>query len=43
MASDPLVRHYGSLTPAERFSLTVEAMARGDEKEADRLEDACPR
>jgi hypothetical protein len=41
MASDPLKHHYACLTPAER--LAIEAMARGDEKEADRLEDACPK
>jgi hypothetical protein len=43
MASDPLKHHYACLTPAERFALTIEAMARGDENEADRLEDSCPR
>ena len=43
MAADPLKHHYACLTAAERFALTVEAMARGDENEADRLEDACPR
>ena len=43
MASDTVARHYGAFSPAERFALTVEAMARGDEDEADRLEDACPR
>ena len=42
MSSDPLKHHYACLTPAERFALTIEAMARGDENEADRLEDACP-
>jgi hypothetical protein len=43
MAADPLKHHYACLTPAERFALTIEAMARGDENEADRLEDACPK
>jgi hypothetical protein len=43
MATDPLKHHYACLTPAERFALTIEAMARGDEAEADRLEDACPK
>ena len=43
MASDPLKNYYACLTPAERFALTVEALARGDEAEADRLEDACPK
>jgi hypothetical protein len=33
---------YGRLDPPERLTLLVEAMARGDEAEADRLEDACP-
>ena len=42
MASDPS-RHYETLTPPERFALLVEAMARRDEREADRLEDSCPR
>ena len=42
MASDPLNHHYGALTAPERFALTIEAMARGDEAEADKLEDACP-
>ena len=43
MSSDPLKHRYGCLTPSERFALTIEAMARRDEAEADRLEDACPR
>ena len=43
MPTDPLKNHYACLTPAERFALTVEAMARGDRAEADRLEDACPK
>jgi hypothetical protein len=42
MAADPLKHHYACLTAPERFALTIEAMARGDENEADRLEDACP-
>jgi hypothetical protein len=40
---DPLSRNYKELTAPERFTLTVEAMARGDEVEADRLEDSCPK
>jgi hypothetical protein len=36
-------RHYASLAPPERFALVVEAMARRDFAEADRLEDSCPR
>jgi hypothetical protein len=43
MASDPVSRHYEVLTPAERFALTIEAMARGDSNDADKLEDTCPR
>jgi hypothetical protein len=43
MAADPLKHHYACLTPAERFALTIEAMARGDENDADRLEGACPK
>jgi hypothetical protein len=34
---------YDRLTPQERFTLDVEAMARGDEEESRRLVDACPR
>jgi hypothetical protein len=34
---------YDRLTPEERFSLDVEAMARGDEDESRRLVDTCPR
>jgi hypothetical protein len=36
-------RHYGTLTAHERFALLVEAMARRDDREADRLGDSCPR
>ncbi|MDB5328918.1 MAG: hypothetical protein JWP03_69 [Phycisphaerales bacterium] len=36
-------RHYGTLTAHERFALLVEAMARRDDREADRLGDTCPR
>ena len=38
-----LSRNYKALSPPERLVLTVEAMARGDEDEADRLDDSCPR
>jgi hypothetical protein len=34
--------HYETLTAHERFQLLVEAMARRDEVECDRLEDSCP-
>ena len=43
MASDPLSRNYAQLDGKERFVLLLEAMARKDEAEADRLEDSCPR
>ena len=36
-------RHYETLTSHERFALVLEAMARRDDAEADRLEDTCPR
>jgi hypothetical protein len=38
-----LARHYPQLTPDERFRLVVEARARGDTTEEDRLIDACPK
>ena len=41
--TDALGRNYTVLTPPERFALNVEALARGDEAEADRLEQTCPR
>ena len=40
--ADALSRNYAVLTAPERFTLMLEAMARGDEAEADRLEDTCP-
>jgi hypothetical protein len=40
---DAMTRHYEMLRGPERFALMIEAMARGDETEADRLEDTCPR
>ena len=43
MASDAVSKHYQVLGPAERFALTIEAMARGDNNDANRLEDSCPR
>ena len=43
VASDPLSRNYAQLEGHERFVLLVEAMARKDEAEADRLDDTCPR
>jgi hypothetical protein len=41
--ADPLSRSYAVLAPHERFALMLEALARGDEAEADRLDDTCPR
>ena len=41
--ADPLARNYHVLTPAERFSLALEAMARGDDPEFKRLQDTCPK
>ena len=41
--ADALSRNYAALTPPERFTLIVEAWARGDTAEADRLEDTCPK
>ena len=43
MGQAMLDRHYGRLSAQERFALLLEAMARQDEREADRLEDTCPR
>lgn len=36
-------KHYDMLTPQERLVLTVEAQARGDTAESDRLMKGCPR
>jgi hypothetical protein len=41
--ADALSRNYATLTPPERFTLMVEALARDDQAEADRLEQTCPR
>jgi hypothetical protein len=41
--ADALGRRYWTLTAAERFTLTLEALARGDRADADRLEDTCPK
>ena len=41
--ADPLSRNYAVLTPPERFALIVEAWARDDRDEADRLDDTCPK
>lgn len=43
MNVNALARHYDKFKPDERFRLVIEALARGDEQEADRLAAACPR
>jgi hypothetical protein len=43
MKHNALGKLYDRLTPQERFRLDVEAMARGDEEESERLTDTCPR
>jgi hypothetical protein len=43
VATAKLGKHYEALGGAERFVAVIEAMARGDEEEERRLEDACPR
>jgi hypothetical protein len=43
MARKKLERVYGNLTPQERFQLSLEAMARGDLPEQERLMETCPR
>jgi hypothetical protein len=42
-ATAKLGKHYEALGGAERFVAVIEAMARGDEAEERRLDDACPR
>ena len=41
--TDPLVKHYHTLTGHERCVLSLEAMARGDDVEDGRLEATCPK
>jgi hypothetical protein len=41
--ADAIFRSCAVLTPAERFALSVEAMARRDDADPDRLEDSCPK
>jgi hypothetical protein len=36
-------KHYETLSGPERFQLLIEAMARRDDVECDRLEDSCPK
>jgi hypothetical protein len=43
MRKDRLDRLYDRFTPEERFRLTLEALAREDEQEAERLWESCPR
>jgi hypothetical protein len=43
MNAKAVARHYGSLTPEERFRLILAASARGDEAERDRLANASGR
>jgi hypothetical protein len=43
MKQNGLGKLYDRLTPEERFTLDVEAMARGDTEESRRLVDTCPR
>jgi hypothetical protein len=40
---DRLGKLYDRFEPEERFRLTIEALARGDEEEAERLSESCPR
>jgi hypothetical protein len=42
MAADGMAKYYAVLTAPERFTLLVEAMARRDEAEMERLENSCP-
>ncbi len=43
MNTNGLARHYGFLTPAERFRLILAASGRGDDAERDRLVNSCQR
>ena len=43
MRKDKLGEFYDRLDPDERFRLALEATARGDEEEIERLRDTCPR
>src|SRR4051812_47749143 len=42
MGDAAMAKAYEQLTGEERFRLMLEAMARGDEREAERLEQTCP-
>lgn len=43
MNKNGLAKLYDRLTPEERFRLDVEATARGDERESEKLVESCPR
>jgi hypothetical protein len=43
MKRDGLHKLYNRLAPEERFTLVIEALSRGDDEEAFRLADSCPR
>src|ERR671921_3054795 len=43
MRKDKLGKFYDRFDPDERFRLILEAAARGDEEEIERLRDTCPR
>ena len=43
MRKDRLATYYDRFDPEERFRLTLEALARGDEEEVERLSDSCSR
>jgi hypothetical protein len=43
MSTGPVTKLYEQFEPAERLTLMLEAMARGDEGEAERLGGSCPR
>ena len=43
MSKNGLHRHYDRFTPEERFRLDVLAMARGDERESEKLTNTCPK
>jgi hypothetical protein len=42
-ATAKLSKHYDTLSGAERFVASIEAMARGDAAEEERLDESCPR
>ena len=42
MTTNAMSQHYGTLSGQERFTLMIEAMARGDRAEERRLHDSCP-